>query len=337
MDFNVRGFGTFAETRTDTDLAQFTRDNQPSGAREAFSDKVDSNLGVQASAQVFPWLSATVQVLTKQQRFSRTFSADAPWAYVKVDPIQNLSFKLGRMLMPLFAVSDSRDIGYANTWMRPPSEVYSLANIEKLDGGQATYSMPVGFAQVSATGFVGNSSVEGPPIAGKLQVYRVRGGELRAETEWVTLRAGYTSGEVNLAPLHSPNDEYSFYGAGALVDHDNIVAQAEYVRRRSSTSSAAVDSNGWYVLGGYRFGKFVPFASFANTTKSKGPTFFTLSGDQSTTSLGVRWDAFKSADLKFQYDRVDPKGTQGISFTGIQPGFGHDKVNVFTLGVDFVF
>jgi hypothetical protein len=89
-------------------------------------------------------------------------------------------------------------------------------------------------------------------------------------------------------------------------------------------------------MGGYRFGKVLPYFSYASTTKSPYSPY-AASGNQSTESLGVRWDAFKSADLKLQYDRVDPKGTSGISFIDEQPGFGNTKVNVVSLTLDFVF
>jgi hypothetical protein len=78
-------------------------------------------------------------------------------------------------------------------------------------------------------------------------------------------------------------------------------------------------------MGGYRFGKVLPFASHGR-----------LTGDvaQATDSIGVRWDAFRSADIKFQVDRVKPEGA-GL-FNAPRPGF-RGPVTVGAVAVDFVF
>lgn len=330
VDFSFGGYGTAGIVRTDTDRAQFVRSIEKSGATQSPRESTDSNLGVQATARFNSWLSATVQVLASSNELTDVVS----WAYLKIDPVDNLSFKLGKVEMPLFAISDSRDINYANVWLRAPNEVYSLANMEELRGGEFTYSLPIGSTHLSLTGYAGNSTVVIPIDV--FNAWDVHGGELRWETEWVTLRAGLATAVPELGP--GLYDRYTFYGFGALVDHDNIIAQAEYVRRKADAYTMEVNSTGYYVLGGYRFGKVAPYVSYASTTKSQ-PYYapYALSLDQDTAAVGVRWDAFKSADIKFQFERVDPKGTAGISFTQIQPGFGNSIVNVASLTIDFIF
>ena len=122
------------------------------------------------------------------------------------------------------------------------------------------------------------------------------------------------------------------------IDFRTAVAQAELVWRKSAGYAQYVNSSGWYVLGGYRLGQVLPYVSYASTTKSTQPDIVgALSYDQRSQTLGVRWDAFKSADLKFQLERVDPRGTTGISFTQTAPGFGDKTVTVMSLALDFVF
>jgi hypothetical protein len=335
VDFNVGGFGTYGVVKTDTNSAQFVRDGQPSGADESFSDKVDSNLAIQITARVNSWLSATVQVLDEQRQYSKYLTADVSWAYLKIDPITNLSFKVGRMEMPLFAISDSRDVNYANTWVRPPNEVYSLANIEELNGAEASYNLPLGASHLLLTGFAGNSTVT-ESTGATYNSWDVHGGEARWETEWLTVRAGIATCEPELTP--GVHDTYTFSGLGVIVDRNNVVAQAEFVRRKSAGYAQYVNSSGWYVLGGYRLGQVLPYVTYASTTKATPyAPVGALSYDQSSQALGVRWDAFKSADLKFQLERVDPRGTSGISFTRTAPDFGDKTVTVMSLALDFVF
>jgi hypothetical protein len=117
-----------------------------------------------------------------------------------------------------------------------------------------------------------------------------------------------------------------------------VVFQTEAVKRADTFDPGVSDSTGWYALGGYRFGKILPYASYASTTKQKPYiASYATSLDQDTAAVGVRWDAFSSADIKFQAERVNPKGTEGISFAEIQPGFGNKSVDVFSLAIDFVF
>jgi hypothetical protein len=59
---------------------------------------------------------------------------------------------------------------------------------------------------------------------------------------------------------------------------------------------------------------------------------------QDTMSAGVRWDFYKNAALKVQYDRVkigaNSRGTFGNFAPDFQPGV---RVQLFSAAVDFVF
>jgi hypothetical protein len=316
VDFTFGGYGTIGTVRTNTNAAQFTRGTEDSGAGKTFDERPDSNLGLQATARFTPWLAITAQVLEDSDDLTDLVS----WAYVKLDPIDNLSLKLGRVEVPLFAVSESRDINYANIWLRPPNEVYAMANIEELDGGQATYTQGIGSTHLSLTGYAGDSEL----AVSETQQYHawdVHGAVLSWEIPWLTLRGSFTTSETEISP--GVHDKYTFEDLGVIMDHNNIVAQAEFVRRYDASNPSLVDANGWYVFGSYRFGAVVPYASYAATIKSKPyNNEASVSSDQSTEALGVRWDAFKSADLKFQVERIDPRGSFGISFVNEAANFG---------------
>lgn len=53
----------------------------------------------------------------------------------------------------------------------------------------------------------------------------------------------------------------TFDAIGLIIDPGTWMIQGEYTVRR--TSSFIADSTGWYLTGGYRFGKFMPFISFS--------------------------------------------------------------------------
>jgi hypothetical protein len=336
IDFSVNGFGTAGAVMTNSNSGQFVRGAEVSGANKSASESVDSNIAVQGTARFNSWLSATVQALQQADRMTRPIA----WAYLKIEPVSNLSIKVGKVEMPLFMISDSRDIGYANTWVRPPNEVYGLSNSEELKGGEVTYTLPIRSANLSLTVYGGNSQLYTTAFANaSWHAWDVHGGEVRLETKWVTLRGGLMTEIVELPATSEPtHPKYVFSGYGALIDHNNFIAQAEWVSRKSAPYPTITNSEGWYVMGGYRFGTLAPYASFAATVKTK-PYFpyGIFSGDQNTKAIGVRWDAFKSADFKFQLERIDPKGTQGISLVDEAPGFGNNEVTAVTVLIDFVF
>jgi hypothetical protein len=346
------GFGTVGYVAANTDEGEFRREFQPDGAGKKGSLKVDSNLGLQLSYKATDWLSATVQSLT-MQRVSHDMTTRFEWAYLKATPIEGLSVRAGRMSLPNFLISDSRRVGYANTWLRPANEVYG---VDLLNGGlkglDVSYRLPLGGNGLTVTALGGTTSID--QSTSKSEVKSVRGLNAVWEGDGYSVRVGRLEGKPDLggAPPLPPGpgpgpgpgsfpallgeEVYTFTGIGATVDSHNVVLQAEYVRRRSSQGGALVDANGWYVLGGYRFGSFLPYLQIAKAgpANSSAPK-------QKTTAIGLRWDAFSSAALKFQFEHVDTEGTPGYSFATV--GFGPSAapvtkpVNVFGVALDFVF
>lgn len=334
--FNFSGFGTLGLTRSDTNAAEFRRDQQPGGATKSASFDVDSNVGLQLTGKATDWLSATVQVLA-MQRSEENITTEVEWAFVKAAPIEGLAIRAGRMALPMFLISDSRNVGYANNWVRPPNEVYGLALFSRLEGGDISYRLPLGSSTLTATVMAGDSTAK-MGGGGKIEGKDLRGANLMWETSWGSLRAGRVTTKFDLGMLGE--ETYTFTGFGATFDHNNVVGQAEYVMRDSKRLPDLVNAKSWYVLGGYRFGSLLPFASYAST-KPKG-TGTTLSGEQTTSSVGLRWDAFRSTSIKFQVDQVKVKSGNGISFPSFEGGtlgsaLGLGTVTVGAISVDYVF
>lgn len=326
---NFSGFGTLGLTRTNTDSADFIRDAEASGATKDVNANVDSNFGLQLTGTATPWLSATVQMLSAE-RSQSYMTTELEWAFVKVKPLDGLTLRGGRMALPVFAVSDSRNVGYANNWLRPPGEVYGLAMIPRLDGADASYSAEVGSSTFTATAMAGKGNL---PRRGATDLLtdNLRGLNLQWETDGVMVRLGQVRTRVHTSVAGSV-DEYKFTGAGVLIDRSNIVAQAEYVTRRSGSNASLIDANGWYAMGGYRLGAWLPYASYS-ATRPNVTSKVHAAGPQDTTAIGARWDVLKAMDVKFQLERIDTKGTRGISFTSAVA----KPVTAASVTVDFVF
>ena len=154
----------------------------------------------------------------------------------------------------------------------------------------------------------------------------------------------------------------NFVGIGASYDPGQWFVMGEAAK--FDTHSIVGAKKAWYASGGYRFGKLTPYVTYArikadSNTSDPGlslaglppqaiPTAVFLNQtlnaqlnllpQQSTASLGLRWDFLKNAALKLQYDRVDlDPGSRG-TFGNVQPDFQPGgRVQLYSAAVDFVF
>jgi hypothetical protein len=378
-NLSISGFGTLAVAKSDTDSAQFARYNQATGVGDSPRIGLDSNLGLQASYKINDWLSGTAQVLTRKNT-SPSFTTDLTWAFLKVKVNDEINVRVGRMVMPAFLISDYQNVGYANTMMRPPIEVYGQDPIENVDGVDLNYQHAFGDTNFTAQAFAGSSrgKLFVPTAGGSVAKYRApaQGVSLALEHGPVTVRLGHLRAELNsdnLLPINSlaatlkqvgfgqlgqdlgiaEGKKMSFTSLGLALDWNNIVVQTEYAMRRAHDPVYIPETNSWYAMGAYRYGKVLPYFAHA-ASKGAGSsitvpaalgkipalnaavTNLLISPEQSTNLAGVRWDFAKSIALKVQVDRVKPKVKSGqLIFT---PAAGQkDSVTVVAAGLDFVF
>jgi len=384
----VSGYGTLALTQTNDDGAQFARPNQASGAGKSARTGIDSNFGVQANTNINNWLSATVQGLARKDA-EDDFGAELAWAFVKAKVNDKLSVRVGRMGMPVFLISDYRNVGYANTMVRPPSEVYVQVPINNIDGIDATWQQNIGDTSVSAQLAYGRTQSAVSGGVSHVEATHMSAFNLVAENGPLTLRFGRADAKLSLddvaslntllgtlrtvgaayklptlAPLASDLEVHkkkaAFTSVGMIFDWNNILVQSEYAKRK--VDAYINDTNSWYVMAGYRFGKVLPYYSHAHTNSSASvtntaptscpagspaactPTVRALSAGidtllkntrQSTDTIGVRWDFYRSMALKAQIDRVRPESGNG-TLIKVQPGF-KGPVTVGAVALDFVF
>jgi hypothetical protein len=336
--FSYNGFGTLGVARSDTNRAEFVMSNQMTGATENFDYKTDSKLGLQGTVTATSWLSGTVQVLA-EARDSPGITTKVEWAYLKVQPTADLSVRYGEMELPLFLVSDSRNVGYTTTWLRAPNAVYGEALFDNYQGGDISYRLQLGKYFVTAHALLGApnpvTQLAGPGFAQIFTGHHMYGYDVTADLDIVTVRASrleldyrtYAGGALN------QDGKYHFYNLGIAYDRNNLVVQGEFIELRTGDSTDNVD--GWYVMGGYRLHKWMPYLIYANSHQNQASGGTVPERNGPTESVGVRLDLFKSVDFKAQFDHAKAFD-YGSPFINIQPGFSN-KANIFSLAADFVF
>jgi hypothetical protein len=79
-----------------------------------------------------------------EQNYDNTYTPHVEWANVKYQFTPDLSVRCGRTALPIFMVTDSREIGYANPRVRPPDELYRIVPVRSIDGADASYRVSLG-------------------------------------------------------------------------------------------------------------------------------------------------------------------------------------------------
>lgn len=333
--FSFSGFGTLGVVKTSNDKGQYALYSQPRGADKSASGEVDSKLGLQVSARANSMFSATVQVLTKQDGKGK-FTPGLEWAFVKAQVSPSISVRLGRMGGPFFAVSDFRDVGFANTWLRPPQDVYGQVPVSHFDGADLSYQTTLGSATVTAQLYGGKSSSYVTSV--KVELDKVMGINASVELDGgLTLRFGHVNSKLTahsttlagiVAALRNPqlaalsptfaalgnqldgtDKKATFTGIGAAFDQGDWLANFEYTQRR--TDSYVSDTNGWYLTVGHRFGKLTPYltvselkvadANAVNNIPAPSPALAQLKGGVNLVLAGQATDQ-KTTGLGIRWD-----------------------------------
>lgn len=389
--FKLSGYGTLGLAHSTSSEADY-RSNyfQPDGSARSrnWDPNLDSKAGVQADVFLIPrMLTATVQVQVAR-RYDRNYTPALEWANLKFQPGENAYLRGGRIVAPMFMQSETRNVGYTMTSIRPPVDVYYINPISRLDGADVGYRFQIGEVTINtqlAAGVYKDKIASASTISNQTET-DIKAGVFNstAEYESLTLRAGfgrlkvtndsltvaaYKAGLASLAATYPAevaslrastgfDAQYmNVYGLGFNYDPGQWFVLGEIAGRRGHTDMIQ-SAYGWYLQGGYRYGKWTPFAgysqvksrqNFDQTVMPSGTAAaavinavnadFRLKLEQSTTSVGLRYDVWKNMALKTQLDYIHkPAGASGTFFR-YTPGFanGARDVAISSVALDFIF
>jgi len=336
MTARFSGFGTIGAVRTNTDDVNFVASaRQSHGVGRGWDLGVDSRLGVQANVEFNSTFSAVGQLLASRREGSEEPVVEWLYAQAKVAPW--LDLRVGRMVLPVFLVSDSRNVGYSTHWLRAPGDVYALYPSSYYDGLQANTRYALGGGNISANLSAGRAKSQIYPTAlGIVQIHmpKIRSLNVVYELGDWTMRFGRTlanNGYLNfpIQGFSAPTSD-AFNGVGGQYDNGKLLVMGEYTTRRQPDRGA--DSDAGYLTGGYRFGSVMPYATISRID----PKGFLYGGQPAANSsaYGVRWDAFTNVALKAQYDRV---GNQSLMLGNPAALGPNGRLHVLSLSADFVF
>lgn len=295
--FHMSGFGTVGYSRSSTDDVLFNYTGQGGGSKKSGSFHPDSKIAVQGTYSITDKVSGTAQLMTKYNAegdYVPTFE----WAFAKWQALPSLALRGGKMGAPFFMISDFRDVGYANTTVRPPLDVYAQVPVSNFEGVDATHQLSLGAMTLTSSLWLGearadySNSLSSAPAT--IKIKNLTGLNLLAEFDnGISLRFGHAQGKLSigspssdqikaglapaLAGLAGPavqahaqalaaaitqdDDDASFSGVGISYDQNDWVLSAEYTKRRIDGGYVA-ETTGWYATVGHRFGAWLPYVGY---------------------------------------------------------------------------
>ena len=322
-----------------------------------------SKFGAQLSYGVTDTVGVTVQATAKAQQDE--WKANLEWAYLSWQTNDQLMLRAGRLRSPVYMYSESLDVGYSYPWLRLPDEVYSQVQVTNYEGVDAVYTLPLSYGSVTFQ--VAGGQAKDRDYYAYDEQFDIDYGNLfgasvsLATNDFGTLRIGYVeadiktdiSGTVNvgggmmmpLSLLSLDKEKGKFTSIGYQYDNGIWVSSNEWTSRMiENDGMESIDS--FYLMGGRRFGDFLPHVTYAQLDDN--------GGRQNSWTLGLNYQAAPTVVVKGEYKRVDTKnGYDGVftrnaqevfdnavydlsAGTGGAPARNYDG-DIVSVGVDFVF
>lgn len=341
----IDGFGTVGAFQADNDEVKVKADSrQKLGSQNNLRFDGDTLLAAQATVNPAGPLKGVWQMVSHRKVDGTGDDGNwrplTEWAYLGWDVTPTINWKVGRVVAPLFLMSDTRNLGYAQTSVRPPLTMYQLNPITNLDGTTAAWDHKVGAMALNVLGMYGKTAVDVP--TGNIDVHRVYGGAFKAAQGGWTGRIAYAHFEADvtvrdatlnsllttlqtLAPdvaaTRTPTQgiQIDMFTCALQYEHDHYMLQAEHVHRFGN-SMLTPDVTGWYVQGARRMGEVTPYVRWGQMRNTESsPNVNGLGplaglrldekrlfgrGDRNELALGARWDLAPKLALKFEYAMI---------------------------------
>lgn len=393
IEDNVRfsGFGTIGITYSDEDQADYRSNIEQStgaGASHKFDTGTDSIFGAQMDVQLTSEITATTQVINRRLSDFESAKPYFEWANIKYEPNEQTYIRAGRFVAPTFMISESRMVGYAQPAVRPVAEVYLLSPISYMNGVDGGYKFALGETFVKLRAGIATLNQQITQVNGTLDFkFDIKSVDASIENGSSTFRLGYQ--RINMDVDNDALDLYDqamaqlvannatnaasiqgrmqrldvpldFINVGYMYDDGSFLVQSEYAIRKFD-SDFVQSLDGFYLLGGYRFGTLTPYASVSSLIhrdKAKLPELDTSSIDpglgglvtavnagsqylisRDAFSIGVRWDLMENMALKAQIDHIVKPANSQAEFVNQTAEFFAEKrnINVFGTTLDFMF
>ncbi|MFC0336370.1 porin [Kushneria avicenniae] len=355
----LSGFGTLGLLHSNQEHADFVRDiGQPKGAEQGWSSRIDTRLGLQADIRFDEKLTGVIQGMS-QYHSSGDFSPELMLAFLRYSPDPGFQFRVGRLGWDVDLVSDSRYVGYAYPWIRPPVDHFGVLQLTYIDGADVTFKRPMGSDLIWARFFTGRTNSRAylsDELYANFDADHIYGGHLNYETGAWRFRAGYTRIESDVdyggtladqvAQIPGFNtrrffnaatgfEQLEVYSVGAIYNPGPLQLQAIWNRDILIRNEIWVDSA--FVSAAWRFNDLSPYTVLsAVRTHDDRDDPLNSNIEQRTWGVGLRYDVANDLAIKTQVDRIHTH-SPGLLWRNTDDSWNGGWSTMVSLGLDFIF
>lgn len=367
------GFGSlyYSQSMDNNFLVGGNRTNKPNFT-------TPSLLGLNVGSKISDEISVASQIIMAGESAQATnFNTFAQWAYLNYKPMDGLSLKIGRQLWPVLISSEYQRVHFLLPQSNIPGTVYGLLPFVSFDGASANKTMETAVGSLTVGAYLGNPKLNTAGITGiDLDFQTLMG--IRATLDgsgWrlhatankvfskITVDSNSFSGNTYLRTTGTAKTNSNIFSVGYRYDKNNFVSWGEATYSKATdNASLTLNSNvvasgalaatstkklfeksyGGYVLAGYRLGKFLPSATYAQGTTRLGlPTTATntkYEGKTESYIAGLAYQAHDQANLKLEFQRTYVPSAGGGWYDVTQSTTSTRRFgDVVKAGVDFIF
>jgi len=133
--WRVSGFGTLgAVQQSGGHEWGFVRNSTQLGASSRLSAAPDSRAGLQLNWNPGTRWEAGIQGVLLPKPSGTPAVESIEWAHVGYRPLPDTRLRIGRVAPDIFLFADSRNVGFALPWARPPVDFYGFVPLASVDG-----------------------------------------------------------------------------------------------------------------------------------------------------------------------------------------------------------
>jgi hypothetical protein len=309
-----------------------------------------SKLGLQGSFALTEQTKIVAQLVA---RGSDDWATEMEWAFLSHDFDNGFVTRIGRLRVPLYMYSDYLEVGFAQPWANPPSELYSIVPLSSFDGIDAIYDFDLADVSVTLQASYGHADRDTGPKLGEVDYKDILGASASfAYEEWVFRTTYYqttldTTKDGQITQFFDDEQSY-FAGVGLSYDNGSLLAISEFAV--SDVEGDYSDTQSGYITLGYRISDFTPYVTYAflettddseriggNPQLGLEPAF---NWKRDAYSIGTRYDISSNLALKVDVTYADgfddTSGGLSSNLDSLGNQVNEDTI-VYTVSFDAVF
>lgn len=277
-----------------------------------------SKLGLQGTFLLTEQTKVVAQLVARGED---NWDSEMEWAFLSHDFDNGFTARIGRLRLPLFMYSDYLDVGYAQPWATPPSEVYDAVPVTSYNGVDGVYNIDLGETLLTLQASYGEASNSSDTLNADFSYDNIMGVSALISYENWAVRTTYfetklSSETIAIEGLPAQpftkfdNNKGKFAGVGLSYDDGQFLAISEYTL--TEVEGTYSDTKAGYLTLGYRVNAFTPYVSYAflKTTDNSDrapkaandlPNIVAgslFNWQRDTYSIGTRYDLGANLSLK---------------------------------------